>query len=59
MEHNQEVALNFDVCPVCGGTGYELYRQRVDGYEVPLEFAKPCTRCRTQRRMQDLTGAPS
>lgn len=58
MQHNQEAALNSDVCPVCGGTGYELYRQRVDGYEMPLEFAKPCTRCKAQRRMQDLTGVP-
>lgn len=58
MEHSQEVALNSDVCPVCGGTGYELYMQRVDGYDTPLEFAKPCTRCRTQRRLQDMTGVP-
>lgn len=58
MEHSQDAALNSDVCPVCGGTGYELYRQRVDGYETPLEFARPCTRCRTQRRLQDLTGVP-
>lgn len=58
MEHSQEAALNSDVCPVCGGTGYELYMQRVDGYDTPLEFAKPCTRCRTQRRLQDMTGVP-
>lgn len=58
MEHNQEAVLNSELCPVCGGTGYELYRQRVDGYEMPLEFAKPCTRCKTQRRMKDLTGVP-
>ena len=56
MEHNQEAALNSDICPVCGGTGYELYMQRVDGYETLLEFARPCTRCRTQRRLQDMTG---
>ncbi|MFG6369567.1 MAG: ATP-binding protein [Lachnospiraceae bacterium] len=58
MEHNQEAVLNSDVCPVCSGTGYELYRQRVDGYKMPLEFARSCTRCRTRRRLQDLTGAP-
>lgn len=58
MECNQEAALNSDVCPVCGGTGYELYQQRVSGYETPLEFARPCTRCRTQRRLQDMTGVP-
>ena len=58
MEHNQEAVSNSDICPVCGGTGYELYRQRVDGYEVPLEFARLCTGCRAQRRLQDMTGAP-
>lgn len=58
MERNQEAALNSDICPVCGGTGYELYRRMVDGYDAPLEFAKPCTRCRTERRLQDLTGVP-
>ena len=58
MEHNQEAVSNSDICPVCGGSGYELYRQRVDGYETPLEFARPCTRCRAQRRLQDMTGAP-
>lgn len=58
MEHNQEAVLNSDVCPVCGGIGYELYRQRVGGYEASLEFARLCTRCRTERRLQDMTGVP-
>lgn len=58
MKHSREAALNSDVCPVCGDTGYELYRQRVDGYDTPFEFARPCTRCRIQRRIQDATGVP-
>lgn len=58
MGRNQQAASNSDVCPICGGTGYELFRQRVDGYDAPLEFARPCTRCRTDRRMQDMTGVP-
>lgn len=58
MEHNREVALNSDICPVCGGTGYELYRQRVGGYETPFEFAKPCTRCKREWRLHDMTGVP-
>ena len=58
MEYNQEAASSSDICPVCGGSGYELYRQRVDGYEIPLEFARSCTRCRTQRLLQDMTGVP-
>lgn len=58
MERNREAALNSDICPVCGGTGYEVYGRKVDGYETPLEFARPCTRCQTQRRLQDMTGVP-
>lgn len=58
MEHGQKVALNSDVCPVCGGAGWELYRQRIDGYEMLLEFARPCTRCRTEKRLRDITGVP-
>lgn len=59
MEHNQEAALNSDICPVCGGTGWEIYNPgEIPGYGIPQDFAKPCTMCRTQRRMQDLTGVP-
>lgn len=59
MERSQEAALNSEVCSVCGGTGWELYRQRDDGYETLLEFARPCTGCRTERRLQDMTGVPT
>lgn len=58
MERNQESASNSDVCPVCGGTGYELFRQNVEGYKTSLEFARPCKRCQTDRRRLDMTGAP-
>lgn len=58
MGHNQQAVSNSDVCPICGDTGYELFRQRADGYDAPVEFARPCTRCRTERRMQDMTGVP-
>lgn len=57
MGYSQEAASN-SKCPACGGGGWELYRQRVDGYDVPLEFARPCTKCRAERRMQDATGVP-
>lgn len=59
MENNQEVALNSDVCPMCGGPRYELFRQKVDGYEASLDFARPCMRCSVERRLQDMTGVPS
>lgn len=58
MGHNQQAVSNSDVCPICGGTGYELFQQRVDGYKVPVEFARSCTGCRAERRMQDMTGVP-
>jgi len=59
MEHNQEAALNSDVCPVCGGSGWETYNPgEIPGYGIPLDFCRPCTRCRTQRRLQDITGVP-
>lgn len=58
MERNQEAALNSE-CPVCGGTGWEIYNPgEIPGYGVPQDFAKPCTRCRTERRLQDKTGVP-
>lgn len=57
MEHNQEVALNYDECPVCGGSGLETYNPgEIPGYGIPQDFCRPCTRCRTQRRLQDMTG---
>lgn len=58
MERSLEAVLNSKVCPVCGGSGWELYRKRVDGYETALEFAGPCRRCKTERRLQDITGVP-
>lgn len=58
MGHDQKAASNYDACPICGGTGYELFRQRVDGYDSLVEFARPCTRCRAEKRMQDMTGVP-
>ncbi len=58
METNQKVRLNSDICPVCGGTGWELFRQRMKEYDAPLEFARPCTRCREKKRLEDDTGVP-
>lgn len=59
MEHNQESVLDSDVCPVCGGSGWETYNPgEILGYGVPQDYVKPCSRCRAQRRMQDETGVP-
>lgn len=59
MEHNQESVLDSDVCPVCGGSGWETYNPgEILGYGVPQDYVRPCSRCRAQRRMQDETGVP-
>lgn len=52
MEHNQKVALNSDVCPVCGGTGWEVFEilNAQDGM-------RPCPKCGTAI-MNDMTGEP-
>lgn len=57
MGYNHGVASRYE-CPVCRGTGYETVLEKAAGYEYPLEFAQPCTKCKGERRMQDLTGVP-
>lgn len=59
MGHNQEAVSNSDICPVCGGTGWETYNPgEIPGYGVPHDYGRPCSRCRAQRRQQDMTGVP-
>lgn len=56
---NQAAAQNSGIeCPVCGGSGWELYLSNVEGYDTSLEFARRCTRCSGARRLQDRTGVP-
>lgn len=56
---NQAAAQNSGIeCPVCGGSGWELYLSNIEGYNAPLEFAKPCPECRGERRSHDRTGVP-
>lgn len=50
-------------CPVCGGTGWELYSASIPGYpdaDKPTDvlFARRCTRCTGARRSEDRTGVP-
>ena len=59
MNHTQNQASGSgDKCPVCGGTGWELYEKMVDGYDTPLEYSRPCSRCKGIRRVKDETGIP-
>lgn len=45
-------------CPVCSGTGWELYMANVEGYDMPLKFAKRCKHCYGVRQSQDKTNVP-
>ena len=53
MGHNQQAALSSDICPVCGGTGWELFK-------IPdaQDGVRPCTQCRAVRRINDMTEVP-
>lgn len=53
MEHYQEAVLNYDVCPVCHGTGWEVTK-------VPdaQDSARRCTRCNGNMGARDITGEP-
>lgn len=56
--NNQAVSGSGDVCPVCNGTGWELFEKMVDGYDTPLEYSRPCPRCKGKNREHDETGIP-
>lgn len=47
-------------CPVCHGTGWELYNATVFCYGEPEEvlFARKCEKCSGMRRREDKTGVP-
>ena len=45
-------------CPVCHGTGWQIYTEHVEGYKEPIEFSKICPKCKGRRRMNDKTGIP-
>lgn len=46
-------------CEVCHDTGWILEKQDVADYGREILFAKPCERCRAQRRLSDITGVPA
>lgn len=59
MVHSQAAVSNSEVCPVCGGTGWETYNPgEIPGYGIPQDFGRPCQKCQTIRRLQDITGVP-
>lgn len=57
---NHQSVHAYGDCPVCHGTGWELYTATVFDYGEPedVEFARKCTKCRGIRRREDKTGVP-
>lgn len=44
-------------CPKCGGTGYIMIKNEIEGYGE-IEEAKACPVCKGQKRTSDVTGVP-
>ena len=61
MNQNQQIQSGYGDCPVCHGTGWELYTATVFTYGDPEEatYARRCTRCTGARRSEDNTGVPA
>lgn len=61
---SESIATNKDICPVCRGSGWELYESSVDServYGTPtmVEYAKKCTACKGIRKDdKDTTEVP-
>lgn len=58
MNNSLVVSGSGTECPVCYGTGWELYVTDVDGYGSQIKFARRCGRCSGTRRLQDKTNVP-
>lgn len=59
MRNQAAVSGSGNECPVCHGTGWELFTRTVEGYDQNHEFARPCQHCSGQRRAQDKTCVPA
>lgn len=57
---NQQAVSNYgNDCPICHGTGWELYDAgEIPGYGEAHTFVKRCTSCAGIRRSSDITGVP-
>lgn len=54
-----------DVCPICHGSGWELYRPDpftyadiYNGHDIAQDFAKKCSRCFGIKKSEDTTTVP-
>lgn len=57
---SQQAVSNYgNDCPVCHGTGWELYDAgEIPGYGKAHPYAKRCALCTGIRRSSDITGVP-
>lgn len=56
---NRNQAQNYGNCPVCNGSGWELYKAAVQDYPMEeVDFARECRKCKGHRRNEDRTGTP-
>lgn len=56
---NQAVVSGSGIeCPICGGTGWELFTAYVDENDKEHEFGRLCTKCSGARRSWDNTNVP-
>lgn len=46
-------------CSTCHDTGWVMFRKNVEDYSDNVLFAKPCEKCKMQRRLSDVTGVPA
>lgn len=50
---------NKDVCPICGGSGWEMYSAPAEIYGGKMaQFAKKCSRCAGKTAQEDFSGIP-
>lgn len=61
MKSNPHPVLNYgnkDTCPICGGSGWEMFSAPAEIYNGKMaQFAKKCSRCRGKQG-EDVSGIP-
>lgn len=60
MDQNQQTQSSSGECPVCHGTGWEIYNATVYDYGLPevVQYARRCPKCKGGYRALDHTGTP-
>lgn len=60
MNQNQQIPSDSGECPICHGTGWEIYNATVYDYGYPevIQYARKCSKCKGGYRALDRTGTP-